>query len=200
MRNSAKITGDGRAVTSAGMEAWNSIVSRDGQYLVSGVNRDGKWELWEKSLPNGSEEPLFADDSYVRDEARWSPDGARLAYVRYNDLTKEWQVVTWSRINRLEEPVGAPTQDPVFVFGWSSDGAGILASRVNEAGHFDVWILPVGKGVPEDGPHKLIAGQPNFDLYQENFSPDGRWIVFEGVEGTESSVYAVPASGQGPWI
>src|SRR5262249_33828726 len=72
-------------------------------------------------------------------------------------------------------------------------------SRVNEDGHFDSWIVPVGKGVPEGGPRK-IAGQPNHDVYQENFSPDGRWIVFEGVVGTESSVYVVPASGVGPWI
>jgi Tol biopolymer transport system component/DNA-binding winged helix-turn-helix (wHTH) protein len=202
--NLGKIAGNGRAVTSAGMEAWNSIMSRDGQHLVSGVNRDGKWELWEKSLPEGPENPVFADDSYVRDEARWSPDGAHFAYVRYSNITKDWQVVTCSRTDHVEEPIRAPTQVPEFipefVFDWCPDGACVLTSRLNESDHFDAWTVPVGKGIAEGGPRKIIAAQPNYDLFQENFSPDGRWIVFEGVVGIESSVYVVPASGAGPWI
>jgi Tol biopolymer transport system component/DNA-binding winged helix-turn-helix (wHTH) protein len=72
-----RITGAGRAVTSPGMEAWETSISRDGQRLAFLAKRSGRWELWEKSLADGSETPIAADDSYVRTEPQWSPDGMR---------------------------------------------------------------------------------------------------------------------------
>ena len=199
-----KITGDGQPITSPGMEAWESNISHDGRYLVSSANRDGKWELWEKSLPDGPENPVIADDSHFRDESQWSPDGTRLAYVRSNSSADEFQLMTWSRKDRVEEPVNAPSRALEFVFSWSPDGEWLLTSQVNaETGHAEVWMVPVTRDATKAGPRKVVTAQLNSDLWQAHLSPDGRWIVFEAneshAEGYESAIYVTPVSG-GPWI
>jgi DNA-binding winged helix-turn-helix (wHTH) protein len=61
-----QVSGSGRAVTSPGMEAWETSLSRDGRRLTFLAKRSGRWELWEKSLSDGPETPIAADDSYIR--------------------------------------------------------------------------------------------------------------------------------------
>jgi len=63
------------------MEAWQPSLSRDGKKLAFAAQRTGKWELWEKSLVDGREAPIVADD-YFRYTPAWSPDSTRLAYGR----------------------------------------------------------------------------------------------------------------------
>lgn len=54
---------------------------------------------------------------------------------------------------------------------------------------------------------KKIISDPLYEIYQEHFSPDGQWIVFEAVKkdsegpagGELSSLYVMRATG-GPWI
>jgi Tol biopolymer transport system component/DNA-binding winged helix-turn-helix (wHTH) protein len=78
-----RITGSGTPVTSPGVDAWLTATTRDGSKLAFSGARAGETRLWVKPLPDGRELPLFLD-SYVRDNSpQWSPDGSRLAYVRY---------------------------------------------------------------------------------------------------------------------
>jgi Tol biopolymer transport system component len=76
-----RITGSGWAATSPGMEVWGPNLSPDGMKLAFCVSRGGQWELWEKSLVDGREHPIFADD-YLREFPQWSRDGKRLFYRR----------------------------------------------------------------------------------------------------------------------
>jgi Tol biopolymer transport system component/DNA-binding winged helix-turn-helix (wHTH) protein len=154
-----KIIGDGHPVTSPSMEAWDSSISSDGRYLVSSVKRDGKWELWEKSLPDGSESPVLADDSYFRGGAIWSPDGTQLAYVRSNFSSSEFQRMTWSRQDRLEHAVSPRSSSPQFVFDWSLSGDWLLTSQTNTKSFYaDVWMVPVHENTGQS-PRKVITGE-----------------------------------------
>ena len=45
-----------------GAEAWRPSLSRDGKKLAFCSVRAGKWEVWEKSLSDGREAPIVADD------------------------------------------------------------------------------------------------------------------------------------------
>jgi Tol biopolymer transport system component/DNA-binding winged helix-turn-helix (wHTH) protein len=197
-----RIKGAGRALTSPGMEAWETSISRDGLRLAFLAKRSGRWELWEKSLADGSETPIAADDSYVRTEPQWSPDGMRLAYARMKTSTGEIQAVIWSK-TRGEEPITSPSQLGLFVFDWSADGEWLLASWENAvSNHSEIWMLPTANNQAKGKARKIIACDPKTNLWQSRFSPDGHWIVFEGEGnrpiGYRSAIYVTPATGDGP--
>ena len=57
-----QVTGPGQAVTSPGMEAWAEICRKTARSWPFPVFERGKWDLWEKSLSDGREAPIIADD------------------------------------------------------------------------------------------------------------------------------------------
>ena len=52
------------------------------------------------------------------------------------------------------------------------------------------------------GKAQLIVSDPSYDLWQGNYSSDGRWIIFEAVEDqtmrSVSTIYVLAAAG-GHW-
>lgn len=200
---SGQVKGPGEAVTSTGNEAWDINLSRDSKKLAFFGKRAGKGGLWEKSLSDGREAPIFADDSYVRDDPHWSPDGARLAYDRAKSSTGEMQAVTWSTEGRTEVPVTPLSHNYLFVVDWSPDGEWLLASQENrETGRAEIWKLPVADAHAKERA-QLIASDPSYDLWEGNYSSDGRWIIFQALEDQTmrfvSTIYVLAAAG-GPWI
>ena len=78
-----------------------------------------------KSLVDGSEAPVIADQEYSRWFPQWSPDGTRLAYERRNLKTNERQLMVWSSQTHDEEPMAAP--NTLFnAYDWSPDGKWLL--------------------------------------------------------------------------
>ncbi len=198
-----RVTGSGSAVTSPGMEAWDTSISRDGRRLAFSAKRSGRWELWEKSLPDGQETPIAADDSYIRGGPQWSPDGSRLGYVRMKASTGDGQVVIWSKI-RGEEAITSPSQFAPFIFDWSADAQWLLGSKSSvKAGQAEIWVLPVAGSGAKGKERKLVACDAKTNLWQSRFSPDGRWILFEAEQNEvlfhKSALYVTPAGGGGPW-
>jgi len=201
-----RITGVGRAVTSASVEGWAPNVSHDGRNLVFGGRRAGKWNLWVKSLPEGPEIPVVADDSWGRYQAQWSNDGKSLAYERVKLSTRERQIVVWSNESRAERPITALTSTPgrSIVFGWSPDGKALLTSQwTADPYHAEIWEVPVPMGMRAQNEGKKIIADPAYALYQSRFSPNGRWIAFGAVrnkpDGMDSRLFVIPAGG-GSWV
>ncbi len=196
------MTGTGRAITSPGLLAWRASLSPDGTKLAFCPMRAGKWELWEKSLMDGREAPVISDD-HIRDFPQWSPDGMRLAYTRSDFLDQgETQVMLWSGENRREEPVMAPnTRIPWCGIGHRLASCYWWARTATRRA--EIWVMPLAAAPHAETAARKIASDPAYDLYQSRFSPDGRWVVFEGVRNTptglESALYVVSAAG-GPWM
>jgi Tol biopolymer transport system component/DNA-binding winged helix-turn-helix (wHTH) protein len=199
--NHGRLTGPGKPVTSAGIEAWALNLSRDGKRLSIWGNHDGQTGTWETSFPNGHEEPLVMDDSYLRNAPIWSPDGKHAAYVRSQPSSDKIQVVVWSSDNRKESPVQAGNLAWALVSGWSPDGKSVLVSRwKTPTDRPAIWQLYVDPPLSGESSVQEAISDPNYALYQPHFSPDGRWIVFEAVRDLlNSTIYAIPAAG-GPWI
>jgi Tol biopolymer transport system component/DNA-binding winged helix-turn-helix (wHTH) protein len=209
-----RITGSGQAATSPGMEAWQPNLSRDGKKLAFVAQRTGKWELWEKSFVDGREVPIAADD-YFRYTPTWSPDGTHLAYGRLKSAgTRARQLLVWSAESRDEQALTAPNDLAMYVYDWSSDGKKILGAQeasstsgvspsqnAREAG--EIWLWPAEPFSSSKPSARKIISDPEYDLYQAHFSPDGQWIVFEAIRSeptlTESTLYVTAAAG-GPWI
>ena len=197
-----KITGTGHAVTRKGMATWRHSLSADGTRLAFSCGHAGRSEVWEMSLVDSHIAPVVADDQ-LRDRPLWSPDGKRVAYFRFNFQTHDARLVLWSPETRNEEPI-FDASDITGLFDWAPDGKALLLSRVNkETNRSEIWLLPIGADGNTHRAATKIISDPAYDLAQEHFSRDGRWIVFQATRNqptrVESTLYVAPASG-GPWI
>jgi len=196
-----RVAGTGHAVTSPGVEVSYQTLTRDGMRMAFNGDRAGKLELWEKSLVDGREAPIVADD-YNRCCGRWSHDGMRLAYSR--DKTGGGQLMLWSSRSRNEEPLTTFGQTYREVWDWSPDDRWILISQGNsDTRRAELWLLPLAARPQAEVASRRISGSPFYHLFQGQFSPDGRWIAFEGIRtppnpNVDSSIYVMPAVG-GPW-
>jgi tricorn protease-like protein len=73
----------------------------------------------------------------------------------------------------------------------------LVGNRENE-----ILVVPVDMAPHAETAAQKIVSDPAYQLYQQHFSPDGRWIVFEATANSpnpESTLYVVSTSG-GPWI
>ena len=169
------------------------MLSRDGKQVAFSVDLEaGRWELWQKSLIDGREAPIITDD-YDRRYPQWSPDGAKIAYMRSKPNEHEHQIMVWSRESHGEEPLTTKTSATPLIFDWSSDGKWLLVSQ---------WMMPLASAPQADVAARKILSDPRYDLWQPRRSPNGRWIAFEGVANTptsaESCIYVVSSEG-GAW-
>jgi Tol biopolymer transport system component/DNA-binding winged helix-turn-helix (wHTH) protein len=197
----SRLSGHGEPITSSGSRAVVPTLSRDGKKLAFCVERAGIWELWQKSIIDGHEAPIIADE-YVRDAAQWSPDGAHLAYQR--EKPDEHQLMTWSEDTRIEEPLTSMSATGwQLVSDWSPDGKALLVSQGTDTHLFEVWLVPIADAPHAETAAKKIISSPTSNVYQAHFSPDGQWIAFETAAdtptGVDSAVYVSRAAG-GPWI
>jgi Tol biopolymer transport system component len=196
----SQTTGEGQPVTAAGMDSYLPDLSRDGKKLVFEARRAGKIELWEKSLEDGRENLLAADDRR-RFAPRWSPDGTRLVYRRDDQPKREQRFALMPAGGGDEQLLTSVTS---FVASdWSSDGKWILASLPpGKTPNVAIWLLPVDAAPAAETQARHVASKPDYNLWQPRFSPDQRWICFLAVPVKDTAVrtlYVMPAAG-GEWI
>lgn len=196
-----EVKGEGQAASPDGMAVWRLSLSPDGTKMAFAGDRAGRPELFQKSLLDTYSMPVVADDS-PRDGPRWSRDGLHLIYERQS-LQGGNQLIDWSAKTRSEEIV-SDASDISLGSDWSPNGEGILASRVNPATHrFEIWQLPAAGSPGAKGAGRRVIFDSAYDVFQPNFSPDGRWIAFQAVKDLstklETTLFVAPASG-GPWV
>jgi dipeptidyl aminopeptidase/acylaminoacyl peptidase len=110
----------------------------------------------------------------------------------------------WSQEKRTEEPVSPSTPLPPLVYDWSSDGKELLISQPNnKTQREEVVQMPVIAAPRAEAEARKIISNPEYDIWQPHFSPDGRWIVFQTTRSLptamEGTIYVTAATG-GPWI
>jgi Tol biopolymer transport system component len=222
--NRGRITGEGRPVTSPGINAWVTTLSPDDSKLVFYGVRAGETGLWLKPLPQGRERPLFDDRYYRGDGPQWSPDGTRLAYVRVSQNPDQEQLMVWSAETHQEEPVTSLQsigEQQELVYDWTPDGKSLLISAPPPAGstrvirdepvgppNLAVWRVPLSAAPHAESQQRMIIADPAYALYQAHQSPDGQWIAFEAIPRTlphqvtlaGPSYLCVTRSSGGPWL
>jgi len=205
---SGRILGDGNAVTPAGLDAWRADISPDGQKLAYVVNRAGRYELWQTSLPEGPATLLLRGPDT---NPRWSPDSRRLGYSESGPDNAHGIVLL---------PQGGGSVDPVTsaafegdIEDWSPDGQWIVALQAIQnqprRPELRIVLLPLSAAPKAETRARLVTSSQSEGIYEGIYevrlSPNGRWIVFEAVKGgigpggaTNATLCVVPVSG-GAW-
>ncbi|HEV8137839.1 MAG TPA: winged helix-turn-helix domain-containing protein [Pyrinomonadaceae bacterium] len=202
-------TGTSQPLTVAGMDALQPGLSPDGKMLVFRKRRADKEELWAKSLADGRETLLTGADDFRRVNPILSNDGTRLIYIRSGPA----QVETDPQASRTlalqttsggdEQIVTSPMQGRISLTDWTPDGRWILmSSDLQTPGRVALAVFPLDAAPRAEAQMRIIASNPEYNLWQGRFSPDGRWISFNAFNATDpsvSTVYVVSSSG-GEWI
>jgi Tol biopolymer transport system component/DNA-binding winged helix-turn-helix (wHTH) protein len=213
-----QIKEEGKPITAPGINTHKPAISHDGKKLaftidraspseLSAVRRAGKDEVRVKSLDSGNETLLAADD-YFRGVLCWSRDDRYVACQRFRptkpDGAEFEQAICLLPANGGDEqPLTSETAAGQAPSDWSTDGQWVLATLPHPAskGH-QICLLPVSAAPHAETEARVLISDPLYSLWNAQYSPDGRWILFNGLNLTESGVstiYVIPATG-GDWI
>lgn len=200
----SRITGKGEAITEPGVDALEPSLSLDGRNLAYLSRRAGKWELWVKSLEDGRDKLLLADE-YRRLALRWSRDGKRLSYGRF-DFAKSEETAFVLSPDGTEQRLTSPKPPPwgAGVADWSPDGEWLLLLRSERptGGRWQICLAPVSAAPAVEAQARILVADPAHNFYNASYSPDGRWILFqaEDVLAVGISKIGVAQARGGEWM
>lgn len=198
-----RTTGDPHPLSQGGAGEVDFDARADGSKVAYRTVRAGRSELWERSVDEGRERLLLSSVNWGMAKPLWSPDGARLAFVRWNPRDKNPGIAVVNADGTGERPLTLPGQVEMQGSDWSKDGEALLGScRFSRTDRYSTCLVQVSS-VNDSGvsPVKVIASDPRRNLFNQRFSPDQRWITFLAHDlsaASTSTVYVAPSAG-GAW-
>jgi Tol biopolymer transport system component len=115
----------------------------------------------------------------------WAPDGGQIVFSS-NQQGQPNLYLKAANGSRSEEEL-LPSDVSKYPTDWSADGSHLVYAKWDPKTSWDLWLLPM------TGERKPISYlQSEFDTFQAQFSPDGRWIAYTSNESGEYQVYVQP--------
>jgi Tol biopolymer transport system component/predicted Ser/Thr protein kinase len=205
-----QIKGTGQPVTSADLRIRGLHLSHDGRKLSYLAYREGKQQLWVKSLADGQEKLVSRQVEFEHDFGYWSRDDTRLVSRWFPGPRPDGaQAIGISIV--VYPATGGDAQVIAFKSGheyacsdWTADGQWLLGwDNPRTPGRSQIMLLPVATAPHAETQSRVVTSSEEDDLWQASFSPDERWVSFNAEKKTNmtgvSTIYVVPASG-GEWI
>lgn len=196
----ARIVGEPHPITQGNTEEVDFDAQLDGSKLAYRAVRAGRNELRERSVDEGRERLLLSSPDWKLVKPRWSPDGARLAFLRCRRRGDTPVLAVVNSDGSGERALTKPDEVEMQASDWSNDGTRILGScRFSPTDRYSSCVLPVSSRSGERV--RVIASDPKRNLFNQRFSPDQRWIAFlahDLMYSASSTVYVIPAGG-GAW-
>jgi Tol biopolymer transport system component len=182
------LTGAAGPVSADGVDEQGPAIGFDGKKLVYRASLGNRHEVREYSVPDGRERVLVGGKDGARTNMHWSPDGTRLAYdVRDSSTGARTRTTAILDSDGRERILQTPSDVTWATFGWSPEGQSLLGScRQGGTGRLAVCLLPISS-TPHDPAVRVITADPDRNLFQAQFSPNGQWVMF----------LAIPPSGGG---
>jgi Tol biopolymer transport system component len=196
-------TGEPHPLRQSGAGEVDFDARADGSKVAYRTVRAGRSELWERSVHEGQERLLLSSANWAMAKPLWSPDGGRLAFLRWDPRDKNYGVALVNADGTGERPLTLPERVELLGSDWSKDGQALLGScRFSRSERYSTCLVQVSS-VSDSGvsPVKVIASDPRRNLFNQRFSPDQRWITFLAHDlsaASTSTVYVAPSAG-GAW-
>ena len=169
-------------------------LSPSGERLLVEINDPGtgKSDLWMRDLARGTSS-RFTFDPGDETSPLWSPDGKTI--VLSSNRSGAFDLYSKAASGGTTETPLLSGGDFKFATDWSRDGRYILYQLRTKKSGFDIWVLPT---FGDRKPIPLV--QTPFGESKAVFSPNGRWIAFQGNESGRTEVYvqAFPTAA-GKW-
>jgi len=185
--------------------------SPDGRQILYTSYRNDALELWVLDLHDGAARPLVANGA-VNLDARWSPDGTRIAWVS-TAYRGRWHVFVQSVAGgrAAGEPVrvtedrdsGLPRYyyskfDQYLSPAWSPDGKELIvvSNRGDVWGSGDLWRMPAEPG----GAMRLVRKEETNWKARPDWARDGRRVVYSSYLGRQrNQLWLTTADGGDPF-
>jgi dipeptidyl aminopeptidase/acylaminoacyl peptidase len=169
-------------------------LSPDGRSIVYMWNGSGHWELYLLPIEGGPPRQLTAGPE-SKMFPRFSPDGARVAYLQDFDGDECFDVhvldlLSGQIVNLMRD---TPDEGLNEFLRWSPDGRWIYYAS-NRDKDFAIFGISVAQGTVKRLTHHAAS-----DVFVEP-SPDGQWLAVQAMaDGQNHAIYLVPTAG-GPEI
>lgn len=176
-------------------DSWMDIDPKTNEMIVSArPEQDVRYQLYLINLHDGSSKPLNRDTSFRFQDPVFSPDGAQIAFVKSPKTKREGVFPEVFLINRdgsgEKQLTQFPADDPAAKgFGYK---AGALKWHPTE--NFISYASSRGEhtfifGINPDGSNLRQISQSGKDEVYHDWSPDGKWLVFDQFQDTISNRY-----------
>jgi Tol biopolymer transport system component len=200
---SGRTTGEPFPITDGSTGEVDFDARADGSKVAYRTVRAGRNELWERSIVEGRERLLLSSTDSRLAKPLWSPDGARLAFLRCPTRDNSVAVAILNTDGSGDRVLTLAGNVQMQGTDWTKDGQAILgACRFSQSDRYSTCLVPISNAnTAGDSPVRIMASDPKRNLFNQRFSPDERWITFlahDLLSASTSTVY-VTASAGGPW-
>jgi len=194
-----RVTSAGEPVTDATSAVpGGAALSPDGRnlvYSIAGMGT-GKWELWTADLST-KDKRLLARDDHIRTDPKWSRDGRRLVYhwTRLKGGNVFESSLAVRETSAADETLlSTPAEHLVQPHEWSPDGTSILVSWWRPGRRSLLALWPLAAAPRADAAASIVTEDPQGELWQGRYSPNGRWISFVTLRSGRVTVCVIPSA------